>query len=660
MSRSNRFAFIPVNVQEHFRLALLGVVLDMLDRERRDGQLEEFLDHFGFLKSYGDRIEALWGAEKLPRPHDWEQAVATWHQAHTSLPLTNLARIAPDPIAITATVLVSAIEEDPRFALLVEAEGGAPTLGGMTALLSDLFPQESTGAIREQLFDLVTKGFCVLGQQEHPRVEWTLRMSRAGFEVLTGSVCERDQLKIISQAALPNADGWIAPHAASENPQAHAQRLSELSASTTLIRGDGHNGRKTFARMAAGEAAFPVVQVSGAAITQSDLWLEANLVAGLHGALLIVECAPAPGERVTIPPAPVEAPHLALVTTHSASIDHARPSAAFFAIDMPRPDQQARIAHWRAAGWANEAKGLSERVLTSGHIHRIAKGSERKTRKEAQAAIEATLQSLRDPRLEATAQRVELDASLDTLVLDNDDREELDNLALRCRLREQLHTSSEAGVKALLSGPSGSGKTLAAKHLARELGRPLYRIDLSATVNKYIGETEKNLEQALAAAEELDIVLLLDEGDALLAKRTDVSSSTDRYANMETNFLLQRLEAFRGIIVVTTNDAERIDGAFRRRMDAILPFRLPDQLRRQEILSLQLGEHAVSQQLIDEIACKCNFSGGQLRNIVLHARLLALSEVRPISDAHLLKSVEREYRKSSEHCPLRPALAKVG
>src|SRR5207248_2214342 len=136
------------------------------------------------------------------------------------------------------------------------------------------------------------------------------------------------------------------------------------------------------------------------------------------------------------------------------------------------------------------------------------------------------------------------------------------------------------GVRALFSGPSGTGKTLAARLLAGRLGMDLYRLDLSAVVNKYIGETEKNLNRAFTLAEELDVILLLDEGDALLTQRTAVQTSNDRYANLETNYLLQRLEAFEGILIVTTNAGDRIDAAFQRRVDVVVEFRTPDAAER--------------------------------------------------------------------------------
>jgi SpoVK/Ycf46/Vps4 family AAA+-type ATPase len=250
------------------------------------------------------------------------------------------------------------------------------------------------------------------------------------------------------------------------------------------------------------------------------------------------------------------------------------------------------------------------------------------------------------------------------LAVDVETREELDALAARCRFRERLAAGGaavaqgNAGVRALLAGGSGTGKTLAARLLAASLGKDLYRVDLAATVNKYIGETEKNLDQAFAAAEELDLVLLLDEGDALMANRTDVGTSNDRYANLETNFLLQRIESFDGILLVTSNAADRIDKAFRRRMDVVIHFRAPDEWRRYEILRLHLGDAPeVDDQWLQDAACRCALAGGQWRNVVAHARLLALQESRPISAGHLHAALLREYRKTGAQCPLRPARA---
>ena len=140
-------------------------------------------------------------------------------------------------------------------------------------------------------------------------------------------------------------------------------------------------------------------------------------------------------------------------------------------------------------------------------------------------------------------------------------------------------------------------ETLAARVLATELELDLYRLDLSAIVNKYIGETEKNLNQVLSRAEELNIILLLDEGDSLLTNRTAVQSSNDRYANLETNFLLQRIESFEGILLITTNALHRIDSAFQRRMDVLVEFRMPEPEERRQIWRMHLpDDHEVSEQ----------------------------------------------------------------
>ena len=212
---------------------------------------------------------------------------------------------------------------------------------------------------------------------------------------------------------------------------------------------------------------------------------------------------------------------------------------------------------------------------------------------------------------------------------------ELSNLESRCRFREHLHTTVgvalstqlNAGVRALFTGPSGTGKTLAARLLASVLQKDLYRLDLSSVVNKYIGETEKSLNQIFARAEELDVILLLDEGDALLTRRTNVQTSNDRYANLETNYLLQRLESFEGILIVTTNAGERIDSAFQRRMDVVVEFRPPEAAERWAIWQLHLpAKHAIDPSFLREVVGRCTLTGGQICNAVLHASLLGLND----------------------------------
>ncbi len=250
---------------------------------------------------------------------------------------------------------------------------------------------------------------------------------------------------------------------------------------------------------------------------------------------------------------------------------------------------------------------------------------------------------------------------------------ELDDLERRCRYREQLapHLGTafpgavNPGVRALFNGPSGNGKTLAAKVLAGVLQMDLYRVDLAAIVNKYIGETEKNLGILLARAEELDVILLIDEGDSLLSGRTDVRSANDRYANMETNYLLQRLETYEGIVFVTTNASSRVDTAFERRFDAVISFSLPGPEERRKLWEHHLPVRTtLRSSFVNEIATTCVLTGGQIRNAALHAALLAASQIDSRTDSRtdsteqgmteqaVRTAIRREYRKAGAACPL--------
>jgi SpoVK/Ycf46/Vps4 family AAA+-type ATPase len=219
------------------------------------------------------------------------------------------------------------------------------------------------------------------------------------------------------------------------------------------------------------------------------------------------------------------------------------------------------------------------------------------------ADVQEACRALNRQLLDTLATHLEGDGlSWQMLVVSDGVAERLGELERRCRHRERLPerlgpafgVGGNRGVRALLTGPSGAGKTLAARILAAELGMDLYRVDLAAVVNKYIGETEKNLHRVLSTAEDLDVVLLLDEGDALLGSRTEVRTANDRYANLETNYLLQRLESYQGIVLITTNAAENIDSAFQRRMDVVLNFTAPQAEERWHIWRLHLPPgHAV-------------------------------------------------------------------
>lgn len=251
----------------------------------------------------------------------------------------------------------------------------------------------------------------------------------------------------------------------------------------------------------------------------------------------------------------------------------------------------------------------------------------------------------------------------EALVLSPKIHSELAALQARCEQREEvfhalgpaLAGAGHGGVKALLYGESGTGKTLAALYLASQLGAPLYRLDLGAVLNKYVGETEKNIHQLMLEAAEGDFILLIDEADALFAKRGDGDSGSERFANMLTNYLLARIEQHPGIVLMTTNGLGRIDSAFMRRFDRVIEFHPPTLDERTRLWQNHLGARSPGEQACKQLASLCDLSGGFIRNAVLAAAAEIPSQQQArLTFAVLLQAIAREYRKSGK--PLPPKL----
>ncbi len=203
------------------------------------------------------------------------------------------------------------------------------------------------------------------------------------------------------------------------------------------------------------------------------------------------------------------------------------------------------------------------------------------------------------------------------------------------------------GVVALFAGDSGTGKTLSAEVVAGELGLDLYVVQLPSVVDKYVGETEKNLERIFTEADRTDAVLLFDEADAVFGKRSEVSSSNDRHANMESAYLLQRLESFDGIALLTTNLRSNIDDAFTRRLDLVVDFPFPDEEQRLALWRHSLA-HVPCADDVDPASCAADFelAGGSIRSAVVTAAYAAAGRGDGVSTDDLLAGAQREYRKA--------------
>ena len=257
------------------------------------------------------------------------------------------------------------------------------------------------------------------------------------------------------------------------------------------------------------------------------------------------------------------------------------------------------------------------------------------------------------PRLDDLAQRIAPAATWNDLVLPELQARSLREIAAHVRQRAKVHGEwgfaargeRGLGISALFAGSSGTGKTMAAEVLANDLRLDLYRIDLSQVVSKYIGETEKNLRRVFDAAEDGGAVLLFDEADALFGKRSEVKDSHDRYANIEVSYLLQRMEAYRGLAILTTNLKTAVDTAFLRRLRFVIEFPFPDATHRAEIWRRIFPAETPVKNLDLSRLARLSIPGGNIRNIALHAAFLAADAGAAVTMDHLARAARSEYAK---------------
>lgn len=267
--------------------------------------------------------------------------------------------------------------------------------------------------------------------------------------------------------------------------------------------------------------------------------------------------------------------------------------------------------------------------------------------------VSAGIRSVLDDRLAGLASRLTVTQAWDDLVLPEEQTLAVVELLARIRTRRRVYEEwgfaeklgKGLGVTALFSGPPGTGKSMCAGLIAKDLGTELYQVEMPKIVSKWVGETEKNLAALFDAAEAGHAVLLFDEADSLFGKRTAVTSSNDRYANQETNYLLQRLETFAGICILTTNHEPAIDEAFRRRLAVHIRFPLPDEEERERLWKAMLPTRApVDEQLdLEALAKKFVMGGGNIRNAVVRAAFLAADANERIGSYHLRQAAQLEY-----------------
>ena len=382
------------------------------------------------------------------------------------------------------------------------------------------------------------------------------------------------------------------------------------------------------------------------------LWeRESRLLAGV----LLIQAAPGGLSRATAYlldrlPGP-----LFLATREQVGLDR-----RFIRFDAhkPRPTEQKQL--WRKVlgdvgqnlnGTLDDISQqfrLSARMISSTGYHLSAEQGPLEP-----ATLWDACRSMARPKLDDLAQRIVPCATWDDLILPDLQKQTLRQLAAQVRHRLKVYETwgfaargrRGLGVSAMFSGGSGTGKTMAAEVLARELRLDLYRIDLSSVVSKYIGETEKNLKKVFDAAEEGGVLLLFDEADALFGKRSEVRDSHDRYANIEVGYLLQRMEAYQGLAILTTNLRSLLDPSFQRRLRFTINFPFPDAAQREAIWRSAFPEATPTRALDHKKLAQLNVTGGNIRNIALNAAFLAAQAGRPVEMVNLLDAARLEAQK---------------
>jgi hypothetical protein len=431
--------------------------------------------------------------------------------------------------------------------------------------------------------------------------------------------------------------------------------------------GAEQSGKQTIAVQACAELGVSAYSLQAANIPTAPIDIEAlvrlwDREAVLSRSALLLDChdAPDPGTiRAAINLVERVQGGMFILSNEPLRTHH----RATVRLDVNKPSAAEQRSLWRSAlgPRAAELDGRIDALVTQFHlgtpgiyaasVEALTRGSDGRS-VLAQELWDACRTQAR-LRLDDLAQRIEPVATWDDLVLPEPQRQILTDIVAHVRHRSKVYetwglaarSARGLGISALFTGASGTGKTMAAEVLANELRLDLYRIDLSSVVSKYIGETEKNLRRVFDAAEAGGAILLFDEADALFGKRSEVKDSHDRYANIEVSYLLQRMEAYRGLAILTTNLKNALDPSFMRRIRFVVQFPFPDATHRAEIWRRIFPPSTPTRDLEVGKLARLNVAGGNIRNIALNAAFLAADADEPVQMAHLLRAAHSEYAK---------------
>jgi len=667
------FSDVPRTPRGHLGLffyeAACAVSLHLRARAQAAGRdTDAVLEGFPFLAEYIAELSRRFPAIRIWDRNvswlrdgivEWEQGTDTW------LPLRALLGDEVDHSTLLVLSLLGLVEEDSGFATVFASlqpslSTRRPTLGLLRQILTSTTGDAATDAWT-LCAPLVRRGIAEIINPTDPRADWLLGVPRAIWSAIHGE-CPADPapgLRYVPPDALTPFNDLVATELLVARVQEIRGLLERKASACVVLRGMPGTDRLAIAGAIAHARSCGLLQIS------RDAGAERLKIVGALATLLravpLFEPDLGPTDTFALPDLPGYAGPVLILLGRDGGIV---PGGSVLTVEVPPDAPPERLRVWQRELGERAGPQLAEIAdrfaFSGGYIRQCVRFACARADLESRVAV--TIDDVREgaravnrQQLDALAQRLDADGDWGQLIIAPATDRELRDLERRCRHRERLPGAVGSGfpgglnrgVRALFEGPSGTGKTLAARILASALGLDVYRVDLAAVVNKYIGETEKNLSRVLSRAEDLDVILLLDEGDALLGRRTDVRTSNDRYANLETNYLLQRLETYQGIVVITTNFGGQIDPAFRRRMDAVVKFPVPDAEARWLLwqLHLPLG-HTVDAATLENIASRHPLVGGQIRNAAVYANLLALDDGGVVNSDALVAGIQVEYRKA--------------
>lgn len=641
---------VPSKVSlKDFALAAVASCVNQQNRQREDESEFQYLLEF----------QELVASDALP----WHTHLATYlrRPAVIDLPYIHLVKeFGLTLLEVLAIAVAVAVEQEVMVGralakLQAPVGGSRPTLGLLATALAQTAPQgmgpvdllANGVAVRSGLINLIGEGTPL--PERAVSVPQSLRLAVQGQDgVWTGT-----SIGLEEHSAVP-----LSPSTTHE-AEKQAKALCAESKRVLVIRSGSNLEAKS------------VAEVVAAALNARPVFIETDQRVGLAPWLILRKLLPvfrmelAPGEGKVMPTIPLYHGAAVVICGPDGSVDVPGGTAVNWYLEVPSLEERRDL--WNLA--IND-QALSERLArahrhSTGRIahlgklahHRCAlEGRQQPTQKD----IEAAAWDIEGTSLEALAQPMKERINDEAMVTTPSLRQDLNTLLLRCRSRDGLvqglgasaQSRYHPGVRALFVGPSGTGKTMAVGWIATQLGLPMYRVDLASLTSKYIGETEKNLAQLMARAEHAEVVLLFDEADSVFGKRTDIKESNDRFANAQTNYLLQRIESFDGIVILTSNSRGRFDTAFYRRLDMIVDFPLPGPEERRAMWRSHLGDdHQLEPRDLNRLAVTANVCGGHIRNAVLAAAVVAQTEKRTIQRPDIVHGLRLEYRKLGKQLP---------